>query len=551
MPIGANAGGNLNAYLFEVGMLITDPVTGREQAITIAMHPLLTVPSSITYRSASRSPVARTSGGALKTNSGRDLMQVTMAGTFGVESRGIGPVIGSGEVRGARFRREVVELGEALFRRDVDAALRAITTSPGARAAASLFNESTCSFFVNFYDFWESMFFQVHVPTYQWVRKYGEGGASGLYQYQLNLVEVGPLVTGGLGSAIMQPLFRGLQLWDDINDVIESYDVATLENALIAVPNIVLTELVESVTAVRAQLDGVGRLMGSSPSAQSDATLGAFFTNSQALARAAGGGLTQLGLRATGEVDNEPGQINWVRAPLEGVIAELDYYARIEELDDLMAAAEWQLAAGALFGMSPTDYQQYIAAGGALTGTQVSGSITHVVTDFDSAATIEERYGVTWLRVLEVNDMLPDEALAVGVALQIPAIRAPGPQPIAGLPTFGSHVGEAAWGSDVTLDLAAAADGKPEIVTGTDALVQGVQFIVETFGDEIIGALPVVVPGAQTAFLEQRLEAALLSDRRFLGLSRVDVSTDPSGAGLEIDVTAEAINGGTVRTGAA
>jgi len=63
MTIGANTGGNLNIFMFEVGILLRDPVTGSQVPKTMGIHPLVKGPSQIAYAGGSMSTVTRTAGG--------------------------------------------------------------------------------------------------------------------------------------------------------------------------------------------------------------------------------------------------------------------------------------------------------------------------------------------------------------------------------------------------------------------------------------------------------------------------------------------------------
>ncbi len=549
MAIGNNSGGQLNVLVFEVGMINRIPATGDEIVHTIAVHPMFVAPSDITYVDRTRSVVSETAGGALRTVSGRALLQCSLSGVWGVETRGFGPLIGSGELRFQRFWREIVRLGDALFREDIDEAIRSLLSSPLVAAQLRSFSEDTSTLFVNFYDFWNKISFQCQVSSKQWSRRAKGGGAVGLIHYRLQLQEVGPIVSGGVGDQIVSGLFRGLTLWADINLVLQSYNVSTLEDALVSIPGPVLSELANSLDAVNAQLRGVTSLMGANPSPEPGPGMTAFMATSIRLANAAIDTATIIGARATGNIAAEDGEISWATQQAEGVMEELELYDQQEELMDVEAAALWQLVAGTLFGMDRALYQEYVTASGSSGSPipEISGTVDYTVTILDTEASITTMFGVDFDRILSVNAMTPDEALVPGTVLRIPVIRAPGPTPINGLPTFGSHLGLAALGVDMDVSFAADPVGSPALVIEGDCVAQGIEMLLAEFAADLIEQRNAMVPVVRTEYTETRLRGLLLSDKRVLEVEEIELVE--TGAVLDIDVALITINGGTVRTG--
>lgn len=546
--IGSNEGGNLNVLMFEVGMLQRDPATGAETARTLAVHPMLTAPKTIRYRDSSRTSVTQTVGGALETKAGRALRQVSLDGQWGVAERGFGTLIGTGEYRHSRFYGEVVRLGEALYRADVDDALRAVATSPFVRAGVASFDPRTTLFYVNFYDFWNGVAFECNIPSYEFERRADGAGASGMIHYRLTLQEIGPIITSGVGEQLLAPLFQGFRLWDDLNEVLESYDTDSLTDAIVSVPAGVVAELAESLEGFRSGIDSVTALMGAAPRPTPDGATVAFFGAVDRIRQAANGSATAVGLYATGDLAEEQGQIAWTTAPQEGLIRGLELYSLQEDLADVEDAAAWQTAAGSLFGMSQRNYQSWVASQGSVSqaGPNIAGSSHHTVTELDDETSISTLWGVDWDTILAANDLTPDEALWPGTVLDIPIVRASGPQPIDGLPTFGRHLGQDAWGTDLAADLAVDG-GAPVVLSGADVIEQGCSYLLGEFGPALLRDLGDVPPVVRTPFIRERLRILFASDRRLLDLQEVTVTE--SGAGLDISVSVATINGGTVRGG--
>lgn len=557
MSIGANGGGQLNIIVMEVGIVTTEPTTGAEVVTTVSVHPLLVAPRSIRYSDASRSPVMETTGGSILTRAGRALRTVQMDGMFGVESRGLGPYIGSGEMRFQRFYKEVVRMSDALSDDDVQAAVDILNGTPFISLLVKPFVEGYSTFYINFYDFWNDVAFQALVPSFGWTREFRNGGATGNISYQLVVKEVGPLKEGGLGNEIISALLAVLGTWDDINDVLGAYTPTEIIDAQIAVAAIVASELADTVEAVNAQVQSVQELMGGNTAASlaSDASndgIASFFSNCQRLVEQGEEAVTALNQAlGLGEFDNDSGAISPTSVDGEGSNRALDMAGRIADLEGVIDAGRFYQAAGKFFGMGRADYHAFILGGGALGlfGPDAAGSERHPVALTDTPASIERRYGVTWARILELNNLTPDEALFPGTVLQIPVPRPKGPQGIRGLPTFGSHVAKSAWGIDLPLELTAR-DGDIVTVDEEDVLVQGATFLVEQVSDDLLNALKSVPDAVKTRYLSRRLSALFLLDGRFTSTEDVTVAITPDG-GFDVEATLHAINGGTITTGGA
>lgn len=599
MPIGDN---QLNVFLAEVGYkkIVRAPVTGtflHELTLTTGIHPLLVAPSKIQYEDVSRTPILQTTGGSLETSSGRALRVCSVEGTFGVDNRGLLLYLGTGEIRFQRFYKEVVRMSDALFDADVDANVNAFSigpvgvpdpaSTPGVQLLVANFSEDDSTFYMNWYDFWHNIAFQGQIKQFSFWREHRNGGASGLIHYRMVIQEVGPIVTGNLTSSIINGLLQGMSFWGGLNEAIESYTLGNILDSLVAGTAPFQTLWESTKDSFQAQIDSARQLMGGkansggsrssftaqevpgtttttttttttasskSTGASAMATLEAqqaiatYFSTAAEFASAA----SEAALDVSSQMapfDSETGQIDYGDQIGEGGSDELVKWDELLALLDFEESARWQPVAGCLFGMDRETYRSYIEAGGAANqaAPEISGSVPYSVCDTDTPQSIEARFGVSWARILSLNRLTPDEALYVGRTLRIPRLRARGQPGIAGLPTLGSHVGKAAWGVDLDAEMDADADGDFAVVEEEDVLVQGAEFIVDTFGEPLIKSLETVPSDVKVPFIQKQLTEIFKSDQRVEAIE--EVAVDFEGAGVDVQVRFRAINGGTVTTG--
>lgn len=556
MPIGVNANGNLNVYLFEVGLIVRDPDTGDEKVHVVGIHPLLVAPRDVSYNDTSRSPTVQTGTGSVTTVSGRALRTVQMRGSWGIETRGLGPYLGTGFVRAKRFYDECVRLPDALDKDDLKEATDILRGTPFLKLLLLPYQDEKTVFYVNFYDFFRERKFSARIPRYTDSTHFDRGGASGLIHYEMTIQEEGPLVTGSLATLAIGLLFKALTTWSAVNDVILTYAApGAIVGSFAAVGAILLQQFNDTLGAVKSNIDIAVALLSNGPgavTARSDG-MAAFLSQAATLegyaqdlvdafssSRNEGGG---------NEFEGAPGRVEWAEVEGEGSNYGLDAADEIAALEDLAFAARFQRIAGNYYGMSETEYQAYLASNGAgATAPVVRGSVEYTVGPSDTEETIEAQFGVGFDLVLDLNRLTPDEALLVGTVLQIPVRRGVGPQPIDGLPTLGSHVGRAAWGTDLPVDLSLQA-GDHRILRDEPVLVQGVDWVITTFGSElqeVVNSVPSVV---QHAMLQARLERLLLQDKRVASVDQVVAESVAGEALLALRVDLTAINGVTITTG--
>jgi len=556
MPIGENLGGNLNILIFEVGMVTTREVLGVETTLvnTVSIHPLLVAPRSIRYNDPTRSSVQQTGTSSQVTVAGRGLREVVLEGCFGVEERGMLGYLGTGEMRFQRFYREVVRMGEAMSQAQVDENIDILNGTPGIRALVAPYSKDGSIFYVNFYDFWNDRSFQCVISSFSSWREAGKGGATGLVWYQMVLKEAGGLVQGGLGESIISALMQGLTTWAALNDVLTAYTVTNLIDSFGSALAIPAQQLADTLEGIGAQIDSVTGLMGGqygsnlTSLSQNDGAASLLETVARVTQQAQDLSDRVSTLVGGGMVE-ETGAADWTTD--DGGSLEFRAHDERLKLEALAEAAEYQQMAGVFFGMSREDYIDFVTSGGALgqLAPDLSGSIDHVVSATDTPDAIEDRYNVNWSAILDVNGLLPDEALLEGVVLHIPRPRPRGPTGIDGLPTFGSHVGESALGVDVGLELLAGEDGDLGLVSGEDCMVQGATYLVEWAGDSLLHDMNQIPEAVRDDYLLQHLRELFLGDRRVLAVSDMEVEIDATGAGYNASVTLQTVNGDAIRLG--
>lgn len=571
MPIGDNGGGNLNLIMFELGMLTRDPFGLFPDLVrTIAIHPMVVVPTQIRYQDTSRGSVQETHDAAVLTVAGRAGREVTLTGTFGVESRGLALYIGTGELRFQRFYHEVVRLADAVSKAQVDAEKNPFR-SPLLSLMLIPYNPETSSFFLNYYDLWHDISFSIQIPSFSWTRSHTAGGAQALTHYQLTGKEAGPLVTGGLGTTLLKGLFDVLTTWDQINELIKSYTIEAITASLGAAVGVITGQATDTFNAVLAQVNSkaVG-VTGLLSGFQTDPIQGEvddkdsndvqldgyadYIGTANDLATEARSMADRVASIAPAALANPPGQVAWSTTLNEGQVDALEAADQRELLHGVADAAEFQKVAGVFYGMSRAEYAEWLASNTRDgRGPNLKGSTQHTVTAWDSPTSIEALYGVTFNTVLRLNRLLPDEALLTGTVLQIPRERTVGAQSqIDGLPVFGSHAGRSAWGRDLTADLRVDAFGAFVTIADEDVLVQGMEWLIAQFSDELMEFLAQVpdIPGAQEQLLRQRLTSIFLSDPRFSDIAELAITVDGNGL-IAVESSVTAINGETISTGGA
>jgi len=554
--LGANKGGNLNIYIFEVGVVNLFELLGVQVEIvsTMTIHPLLVVPTRIDYRDTSRTAISQTAGGSVVTVAGRAFRQVTMQGTFGVDSRGILLYIGNGAMRFQRFLKEVVRMGDAMSQDEVDANTDWINGTPLIPLLTLVYEEEYSTPFINFYDFWNDTAFQCVIRSFNHRRSHREGGASGLVHYTMTIDEAGPLVEGGLGEMLISALMNALTFWDSLNNAIASYTLDVVVGSFTALGAIVMSELADTLAALNAQVEGVQALMGANSAegqyvaASGTSGLSSYFENASKVAQYADELADQLGKQSDDTAQGETGQADFSKTDSGNRSAE--QYSRRVELRDIAGRALTSSVMGVFFGMSEAEFEEYVTASGTadVPRPELGSTTEHTVTETDTPEGMEQTYGVDWGRILALNGLLPHEALIAGTVILIPSVRPTGPQGIDGLPTFGSHRGQAAWGSDIPWELDVDSSGDIVAIEGPDVVVQGSEWIIDLFGADLLQAVQHVPTIVRERYMAKRLAGMFKLDRRITGVREMEVVIGGDGA-AEIRVNLDVINGGSIAAG--
>lgn len=559
--IGVNGGNQLNIIILEVGMIFNDETLeslGRNVQ-TVTVHPLLVAPTSIHYSDASGVSVARTVGGSIRTAGPRQLRRVSLQGTFGAESRGMGLYIGNGDVRYQRFYKEVVRMAAALSQADVDENIDRLNGTPFISLLTKTYNPDTTQFYVNFYDFWHDRAFEVDITSFDTDRAHTRGGASGLTHYSMNLQEVGPLVTGSPMQQVIAALMTGLTAWSSVNDVINSYTLDTIVEAAVGPLGVAASLMTESVNAVSAQLDSVTSLLGASGGGSTgakttDGLTGAtspaetFFDACAALEAAASNLADQIRALYPSETSSEGGSVDWSSDETPPAYAQ---FQASQNASEVSSSAAFQRIAGRLFGMGDGVYHDFITTNGfsGIAAPEIGGTIDHVVSDNDTPALLEAAYGVSWRRIVAVNGRSPMDLLLSGSTIRIPRIRARGSQSIDGLPVLGSHVGQEAWGTDIDIVIRADSTGDLKTVSGQECLVQGMSVLVGQFALDLLEGIQVVPENGKAAYLTKRLSSVYLQDPRVKSATVEATASQTLSGAWDLTGQVSAINGLEIRTG--
>lgn len=525
-----------NQIVFEVGVRRRE-ATGLFTSRTLAIHPLAVKPDSVRIQDVSRSTREQTSITSQLTRGGRQLRTWAFTGTFGVDVRGAGLVLGTGEQRRQRFYEEVVRLPDASDVLQLHAYQSAPLKTPGLADILRGVDPAVDQLYVNVYDFWNGIVFEGLVRSFSQTRAAGRAAASGATWYDLTVEELGPLVADGIAGDVLVLFKDALVTWQTANDVVRSYNVDDLANALLdPLATTALQGVTESVRAVRSQVDGVTSVARGGPASDAVTT---FWQSTRDLEASA------ADLRASVRAEElQPSGQGWANFA-QGDPTVLRYQQRAD-LVALADAARFQRFAGSLLGLSDEQWQALLAGTDSPRSSQ--GARTYTVSLGETGADIEQRTGVRWIDILAANNLLPQEAERPGTELRIPPGAVLTPRPIPGLPTLDSHTGTSAWGRDLTPDLAVA-NGRLVVIEGEDLLQQGIDILLSEFGEAIMAGASTVPSDYRAQYLAERVRQVLGSDPRVDAVSEVTADLDGQGASVTLQAKIEPINGSTVRVG--
>lgn len=575
--------------IFEVGVLKQfDDYVGQMsdqsivEAYSLLYYPMLPNPSSISWTNPPRDDIMQAPSGSVHISGGRGLAQCQMSGTFGIATRALGLVSGTGVERLKRFLNEVVALSSAITRADVDECIRnsaigvtgvlspdvtggSVLTSatteqsvsgaiPGntlrsllSKALPDGFDPRHHIFYVNVYDFINRKYHRVGKIQVSHSLSSRGGGAVEMQTYQCSFSAYGPPIVDDTGRKFpqaIQKLIDILGTWQRVNDAIASSTLLNLlDNIATLVNQVVVVPTSASLTAITAQLTALTALAGgmvvSSPG------LSSLIGSTQTLASQ----FAEIGRILSGNdtyVSPDPttDEIDWSQEVSDET---LDTFVQTESVYQARDAAQFQAIAGRFLGMSDSEFASFLEAGGQAGGASptVASSTDHVVTTLDTPESISRKYGVSWVDVVRLNRLLSDDLIS-GRVLQIPRIRTWGPQGLEGIPTFDSHVGFRVLGKDFVAPMIADSSGDYATVDGLDCLTQGVQFQTSEVAERILTGLDGLPTEAKAAIAATKARQIYETDPRVQGVS-VAAETSDSGASIRLDVEMRAVNGVTGR----
>ena len=541
--IGANGGGQNNILLFEAGYVFRTSDPDVERIVTLAVHPLVVAPQQIAYADNSRSSVTQTLDRSSRLVSSRANRVVQINGMFGVENRGFGAYTGTGYVRWQRFYNEIVRWSDCRNQASLDELINDLTGSVAIRERLRDFDSARCTPFVNFYDLFNVRQFTINADSWTDSIQARMGGATGNRLYTFRFSEAGPIVASRFADKALEGLFSGQQIFRDAIGVLQSYDFEAVAGTFTSIPTLLLSTLATTTGAVADKAEKARNLFGGTRRATLSPPLTAFFGQAQRAVDAAEQIADLVEATEVYVVAPPPGyttQTQWLAEEPEAFTG-IQASQTMAALYDVQDACAQLLRMGAFFGLDQTAYADIIATGGASQRAVVLQTITHVVSATDTPQSLEARYGATFAAILDANDLMPDDALFAGARLTIPLQQSSGPRFISGLPVFGDQSDRAAWGTDLTLALDDDGDGDFAIASGAPILVQGVTFIEEQGAAQMI-ELAQSAGTASQVIVGAKLTETLLSDRRIDSVPKIEVSSDPQGASIRVDLEITPIN---------
>ncbi len=531
-------------FLFEVVAVTPNGVT------LVGIHPLVVDPASVSVSRDSRTSITEVVGGAIETVGGRTPYTYSLTGDHGVTARFIGPYGGPGPIRAQRFIDEVVNLSDATTSAAVAACMGKVSTSLGLPLILSplmpMVDRGKCLFAINFYDLFTGESFACRITGYSYERSSRTGGFVGNEKYRLTLKETGPRREVPIVSNLIAGVVDGLVAWRQVNAYASMDALATLESITTGPAAPFAEQMAMSLTALSGQAQAASAVLVGGASlrdiAATRARLAGFPGVLQPMRMAA--------VQAKDALTRQPNELDPGRGWVDFSTAD-DDLVRYEQRITVNQIIEWvdfQSVAGAFFGLSQADYLTVIGAGAdvQMLGPSSSG-VDWTMTDVDDAASVEARFGVSWSEVLAANRLTPAEALRPGRKLRIPVAAPPGPQGIAGLPTYGSHIGREAWGRDIDLDFEVGPDGDVSTVNDIDVLQQGMTFLIEVASERLLSDGNVLPDAVRVPYVRERLRAVLLTDPRVAALPALEVRQ--ASQSIDATVTIQAINGESVSVG--
>lgn len=528
---------------------------------------LLPDPNQISWSDTPMDDVRKTPDGAFYAKGGRGIPTCSIQGDFGIGPQQTGIMTSPGVEAQRRFEVEIVELGSAATKKQVDAAIKKAsigftgefvapntsTSNYGVTIGNTLskrlasFDELNDVIAVNCYDFYNQHYHQIGRIQYAPRIAARGGGVSGLRPYNLSFAAVGdPIVSSSKAAWSLRKLSNVLPTWQSVNAFITGTSAGNLLNTAADTLNLVLTTSETTIAAVTGWLrDLTGVVNGSF--AKTSPAISSLLGTVEVIAN------DFDSVRAATETDSVPepsydvGETDWSEEQEDAYLTSYDSAVTATQVAD---GYRFQLVAGKLYGMSRLEYRRFVEAGGVLGGRapNVRLSVGHVVNVNDTPRSISNRYGVEWADIVRLNQSPTDSLLTVSETIQIPISRPWGAIGLEGLPVYGSHVGTSALGSDIAWPPTANAEGTLRVYEDVDCLAQGVRLTAYGEIQPMVVAASTDMPQvAVPRVIQQSAVQIFQTDPRVssvsVGLPQID---DSLGLVRLQDITLRAINGAVI-----
>lgn len=511
--------------------------------------------------------VRKTPDGAFYAKGGRGIATCSIQGDFGIGPQQTGILMSPGIEAQRRFEVEVVELGSAATKKQVDAAVKKASigftgefVAPNAASSdyglvignrlskrLASFDELNDVIAVNCYDFYNQHYHQIGRIQYSPRIAARGGGVSGLRPYTLSFSAIGdPIVSSSKAAWSLRKLSNVLPTWQSVNAFITGTSAANLLATASDSLNLVLGTSETTIAAVSGWLrDLTGVVNGSF--AQTSPAISSLLGTVDAIASDFDSVRAAIEADSPSEPSYDVGETDWSEEQEDEYLTSYDSAVTATQVVD---GYRFQLVAGKLYGMSRLEYRRFVEAGGVLGGRppNVRLSVGHVVNVNDTPWSIANRYGVEWSDIVRLNQSTTDSLLTVSETIQIPISRPWGALGLDGLPVYGSHVGTSALGTDIAWPPVADSGETLQMSEEVECLAQAVRFTA--YGEiqpMVVTASTDMPQVAVPRMIQQSAIQIFQTDPRIssvsVGLPQVDVAL---GLVRLQDVTLRAINGAVI-----
>lgn len=566
----------LNLQIFEVVRITSYPDLSSvnlspfdeivPKVSTVSLHPLVTGPRSIHYTDRSRSDIQQSIRRATVNKGNRELLRLTLAGTFGQEPRFMGVFL-DGLRRLKLFWHEAVRLGDAVTEEQVKKAKRIITPSHVFPAYNLPFDERFEVYGINFYDFYNGWAFSCNIDLFD-INE--DTSANNLPMYTIQITETGPtLVNQNFLSAALTALIEADQIAEDaLNTLVANFpqrwidaaaSISQSANSTIQKINDVWKASFRLDTErLKASWNGLADRFRSQTTisfsgtfvpptvaeettdetAERDASAAKFRDKIKGIQAAQEHLMATIAPYAT-----EPGPRREMTeiALHRGEPFEFDEFLRDVEVSQVAAYEVENMHR--LYQLSQEEHNERLAAltSGENRPPAIPSTRLHRIEGRQTIFDIADQYGVSWETLLEYNDLEPDD-IHPGMELVIPITKEIGAVPFPEVPTFGSHRGASVLGTDLPNALDVDEDGDLLVLDEPNTFLQGIDNIIILADDFFFSEDQEILSGNELAeFMRIKLFELLNQDKRIRDITKLDVVNGNQGV-IVIDYEVRAIS---------